>query len=147
MKSPSPLSHPPPLDCLSVVDSLKRIWAVKGIKNVFKTLDFDTLNIQRVKFLLPIFNGDVFFELLPIDMLGPSHMMHGIDKRHDGHAWTKTVTSNIKSDMSLTFCTSTCISHLYCENKDCEYTFHIHRTSLINERKWDGFIVTTIPTR
>jgi hypothetical protein len=28
--------------------------------------------------------------------------MHGMDKRHDGHAWTKTVTSNIKSDMSLT---------------------------------------------
>jgi hypothetical protein len=68
-----------------------------------------------------------------------------MDKRHDGHAWTKTVTSNIKSDMSLTFRTSTCIGHLRCENQDCEYTFRIHRTSPVNERKWDGFTVTTIP--
>ena len=43
------------------------------------------------------------------------------------------------------FCTSTCIGHLYCENQDCEYTSRIHRTFLINEREWDGFIVTTIP--
>ena len=48
-KSPSPLSHPPPLvyhqKCLSIVDSLKKIRAIKGFRNVFKTLDFDTLDI------------------------------------------------------------------------------------------------------
>ena len=48
-KSPSLLSHLPPHIChqkfLSVVDSLKRIWALKGIRNAFKTLDFDTLDI------------------------------------------------------------------------------------------------------
>jgi hypothetical protein len=48
-KSPSPLNHPPPnvcnQKCLSVVDSLKRIRASKGVRNVFKTLDFDTLDI------------------------------------------------------------------------------------------------------
>jgi hypothetical protein len=70
-------------------------------------------------------------------------MMHGMDKHHDGHAWTKTVISNIKSDMSLTFRTSTRIGYLRCENQDCEYTSHIHRTSPVNE--WDGFTVTTIP--
>jgi hypothetical protein len=62
-KSPSPLSHPPSnvcsQNCLSVLDSLRRIRASKGVRNVFKTLDFDTLDIQRVKFLLPTFNGDV----------------------------------------------------------------------------------------
>jgi hypothetical protein len=68
-----------------------------------------------------------------------------MDKRHDGHAWTKTVTSNIKSDMCLTFCTSTCVGHLRCENQDCKYTSCIHRTSPINEREWDGFTVSTIP--
>jgi hypothetical protein len=47
--------------------------------------------------------------------------------------------------MSLTFRTSTCIGHLRCENQDCEYTSHIHRTSPVNEREWDGFIVMTIP--
>jgi hypothetical protein len=148
-RSPISLSHPMPhvchQKCFSVVDSLKRIRASKGVRNVFKTLDFDTLDIQRVKFLPPTFNGDVLIELPPVDTSGPFHMMHGIDKRHDGHAWTKTVTSNIKSDMSLTFRTSTCIGHLSCENQDCEYTTRIHHTSPINEREWDGFTVTTIP--
>jgi hypothetical protein len=95
--SPSPLNHPPPnvcrQECLSVLDSLKRIRASKGVRNVFKTLDFDSLDIQRVKFLPPTFNGDVLFELPPVDTSGLFHMMHGMDKRHDGHAWTKTVTS------------------------------------------------------
>ena len=48
----TPISHPPPYvvhpTSLSVVDCLKRIHASKGVRNVFKTLDFDTLNIQRV---------------------------------------------------------------------------------------------------
>jgi hypothetical protein len=98
-----------------------------------------------MKFLPSTFNGDVFFELPPVDTLGPFRMMHGMDKRHDGHAWTKTVTSNIKSDMSLTFRTSTCIGHLRCENQDCKYTSRIHRSSPVNEREWDGFTVTIIP--
>jgi hypothetical protein len=148
-RSANPLSHHVPHvvhpTSLSVVDSLKRIRASKGVRNVFKTLDFDTLDIQRVKFLPPTFNGDVFFELPPVDTSGPFHMMHGMDKRHDGHAWTKTVTSNIKSDMCLTFRTSTCVGHLCCENQDCEYTSRIHCTSPINEREWDGFTMSTIP--
>jgi hypothetical protein len=115
-----------------------------GARNEFKTVDFDTLDIQRVQFLPPTFNGDVLFELPPVNMSGPFHMIHGMDKRHNGHAWTKTITSNIKSDMSLTFRTSTCVGHLRCENQDCEYTSRIHRTSPVNEREWDGFIVTTI---
>ena len=48
-KSPSLQSHPPPhVVCpttFSIVDSLKRIRAIKGVRNVFKTLDFDTLDI------------------------------------------------------------------------------------------------------
>ena len=98
-----------------------------------------------MKFLPPTFNGDVLFELPEVDKSGSFHMMHGMDKRHDGHAWTKTVTSNIKSDVSLTFHTSTCIGHLRCENQKCEYTTRIHRTSSINEREWNGFTVTTFP--
>jgi hypothetical protein len=148
-RSPNPLSHPPPLvgplKSISIVDSLKRIRASKGVRNVFKTLDFDSLDIQRVKFLPPTFNGDVLFELPPVDTSGPFHMMQGMDKRHDGHAWSKSITSNIKSDMSLTFRTSTCIGHLRCENQDCEYTSRIHRTAPVNEREWDGFTITTIP--
>ena len=85
-KSPIPLSHMLSYvvhpTSLSVVDSLKRIWTSKGIRNIFKTLDFDTLHIQRVKFLPPTFNGDALFELLPVDTSSPFHMMHGMDKRH-----------------------------------------------------------------
>jgi hypothetical protein len=112
-----PISRPPPhighQKSLSVVDSLKRIRATKGARNVFKTLDFDSLNIQRVQFFPSTFNGDVLFELPLVDTSGfqrYTKLMHRMDKRHDGHAWTKTVTSHIKSDMSLTFCTSTCIA-------------------------------------
>jgi hypothetical protein len=143
------LSHPSPQDgnekSISVVDSLRRIRASKGVRNVFKTLDFNSLDIQRVKFLPPTFNGDVLFELPLVDTSGPFHMMHGMDKRHDGHAWTKAVTSNIKSDMSLTVRTSTCIGHLCCENQDCDDTSYIHHTSPVNEREWDGFTVSTTP--
>jgi hypothetical protein len=50
-KSPIPLSHPPPhighQKSLSIVDSLKRIRASKGARKVFKTLDFNSLDIQR----------------------------------------------------------------------------------------------------
>ena len=98
-----------------------------------------------MKFLPPIFNGDVLFELPAVDKSGSFHMNHKMDKHHDGHAWTKTVTSNIKSDISLTFYTSTCIGHLQCENQECEYTTHIHHTSSVNEREWNGFTVTTFP--
>jgi hypothetical protein len=148
-RSPMPLSHTAAYvghqKSLSVVDSLKRIRASKGAWNVIKTLDFDSLDIQRMQFLPPTFNGDVLFELPPVDTSGPFHMIYGMDMRHDGHAWTKTVTSNIKSDTSLTFRTSICIGHLCCENQDCKYTSRIHRTSLINVRESDGFTMTTIP--
>jgi hypothetical protein len=97
-----------------------------------------------MQFLPPTFNGFVLFELPPVDTSSPFHVMYGMDKRHDGHAWTKTVTSNIKNDLNLTFRSSTCIGHLRCENHDCEYTSRIHRTFPINEREWDGFTVTTI---
>jgi hypothetical protein len=48
-RSPIPLSHPAPhvghQKSLSVVDFLKKIRATKGARNVFKTLDFDSLDI------------------------------------------------------------------------------------------------------
>ena len=148
-RSPSSLCRPSPnalcYTSSCIVDSLRRIRAIKGVRNVFKTLDFDTLDIQRVKFLPPTFNGDVIFELPALDKSGSFHMMHGMDKHHDGHAWTKTVTSNIKSEVSLTFRTSTYNGHLRCENQECEYTTRIHRTSTVNECEWDGFTVAAIP--
>ena len=65
-----------------------------------------------------------------------------MDKHHDGHPWTKTVISNIKNNINLTFCTSSCTCHLCCGNQDCEYTTCVHGTSLVNEMEWDGFTPT-----
>jgi hypothetical protein len=74
-------------------------------------------------------------------------LMHGMDKRHDGHAWTKTITSHIKNDMSLAFHTTTYVGHLHCKNQDSEYTSRIHCISLMNEMEWDGFTLTTFPVK
>jgi hypothetical protein len=144
----TPIYRPPPYYghqmSFSVVESLRRLQASKGARNVFKSLDYDSLNIQRVQFLPPTFNGDVLFELPMVaisDLQMLAKLMHKMDKRH---AWTKTVIFHIKNDMSLTFRTSTCVGHLRCENQDCKYTSRIHCTSPVNELKWDGFTVITI---
>jgi hypothetical protein len=77
-----PLSHPVPhighQKSLSVVDSLKRIRVSKRAGNVFKTLDFDNLDIQRMQFLPPTLNGNVLFELPPVDTSG--FQTHGLQK-------------------------------------------------------------------
>jgi hypothetical protein len=125
------------------VDLLKRPWVSKGARNAFRNLNYDTLDIRRVQSLPPAFDGDVLFELPLVDtsvLHTLSKSMQGMDKHHDGHAWTKTVTSNIKNDMDLTFRTSTCAGHLRCGNQDCEYTTRVHRTSPVNEMEWNGFI-------
>jgi hypothetical protein len=147
-RSRIPLSHPEPHvgheKLLSVVDSLKRLQASKGARNAF---NYDSLDIQRVQFLPPTFNGDVLFELPPVNMSGlqtHTKLMHGMDNRRNGHAWTKTITSHIKNDMSLMFYTSIYVGHLNCENQDCKYTSRIHRISPVNKLEWDGFIGTKL---
>jgi hypothetical protein len=128
-RTPTPITHPPCQvgyqKCQSVVDLLKRPWVSKGARNAFRNLNYDTLDIRRVQSLPTAFDGDVLFELPPVDTSALhtlSKSMQGMDKHHDGHAWTKTVTSNIKNHMDLTFRTSTCAGHLRCGNQDCEYT-------------------------
>ena len=56
---------------LNIVDSLKRLQATKGARKVFRNLNYDNLDIQRVQFLPPTFNGDVLFELPLVDMDRP----------------------------------------------------------------------------
>jgi hypothetical protein len=85
-QSPSPDGHQ---QSLSVVDSLKRLQALKGAWNAFKSLDYNSLTIQRVQFLPLSFNKDVLFELPLVDtssLQSHAKLMHGIDKRHDRHA-------------------------------------------------------------
>jgi hypothetical protein len=101
------------------VDCLRKLRASKGSRNALKGLNYDTVKLLRVNFLLPIFNGDVVFELPSIgSFVGnlQAKLMVGMDKRHNGYAWTKTITSLIKNDMGLTFCTSSCVGHLCYNN-------------------------------
>ena len=138
-RTSTPISDPPPnighQQSLSVVDSLKKLQASKGAMNAFRNLDYGNLDIQKVQFLPPFLNGNVLFELPPLDMSALqsyTKLKHRMDKHHYNHAWTKTITSHIKNDMSLMFYTSICIGHFHCENQDCKYTFRIHCTSPMN---------------
>jgi hypothetical protein len=51
-RTPIPISHPSPhighQQFLSIVDSLKRLRATKGVRNAFKSLVYDILDIQRL---------------------------------------------------------------------------------------------------
>ena len=82
------------------------------------------------------------FVLLPVGVL-TSHTkaqsMDGMDKRFDGHVWTKTQTTNITNDLGLVFRSSTCVGHLECHNPTCDYLQRAQHTSTVNDTDLDGF--------
>jgi hypothetical protein len=101
------------------VECLRKLSASKGSRNALKRLDYDTIKLLRMDFLPPVFNSDLVFELLPIgnpSMDSQVKLMVGMNKQHDRQALTKTITSHIKDDMSLTFCSSSFIGHFRCDN-------------------------------
>ena len=61
----------------------------------------------------------------------------GMDKRHDGHVWSKTLTTNITNSQGFTFKTS-CLGHLRCTNSSCEFLRRSHRLQPVNEMEWEG---------
>jgi hypothetical protein len=126
---------------VSIVACLKKLGSRPGSKNPLKNLDFNSIRHERVDFLPPKFDGDVLFEFPPAGPLASqtqAKAMQGMDKRYDGHIWTKTITTNIMNDMGLRFRTSKCVGHLRCENKECEYLHRTHRISPVNETEFDG---------
>ena len=111
-------------------------------KNILKRLDYDSIKTVSVDFLPPEFDGDVLFVLPPVGPLAAhskARSMEDMDKRYDGHMWTKTMTTNITNSLNLTFWSSTCVSHLRCENLHCEYLQRTHRALSFNETEFDGF--------
>jgi hypothetical protein len=81
--------------------------------NELQTLDYDKILLQKIQFLLIIFDGDILFELLLI--LSTAHnpsQMQGMDKKYDGHAWCKLVTTNIKNSFRFSFRKACCLGHL-----------------------------------
>ena len=142
-------------DSVSVVDCLKKLSARKGSKSVLSKVDFHKIKTEKVDFLPPRFDGDVLFEFPPAGKYASqsqAKLLQGMDKRYDGHAWTRTITSNIKNDMGLTFRMSSCLGHLQCTNAACDYLSRVHRSSEANEIEWDGvssltFEVGSIPPK
>ena len=136
-----PLQPPSSCVCVSIVDCLKKLATRPGKKNLLKKLDYSSIRHERVQYLPAIFNGDVMFEL-PLAGTSASQTqaksMQGMDKRYDGHVWTKTITTNITNDMGLSFRFSSCVGHLRCENKECAYLTREHRIFEVNETEFDG---------
>ena len=126
---------------LLVLVFLRALRALKGSWNALSRLDYDSIPAYAVQTLPPKFNGDVIFELPPVSV---SHMctsakgMSGMDKRHDGHVWSKTLTTNITNSQGFTFKTSSCLGHLRCTNSSCEFLSRNHRLQPVNEMEWEG---------
>ena len=120
---------------------LRALRALKGSRNALSRLDYDSILAYAVQTLPPKFNGDVIFELPPVST---THMstyakgMSGMDKRHDGHVWSKTVTTNITNSQGFTFKTSYCLGHLQCTNSSCDFLRRSHRLKAVNKMEWEG---------
>ena len=71
--------------------------------------------------------------------------MKGMDKRYDGHVWTKTQTINISKDLGLVFRSSTYDSHLECHNPNCDFLQRPHRTSIVNDIDFNNFTNEPFP--
>jgi hypothetical protein len=104
-------------------------------------INFDAIRLQQVDYLPLRYDGDVIFEVPPLGDHGQNtkaKQLRGMDRRYDGHAWSRTITSNIHNDLKLLFRTSSCLGHLRCDNPTCEYLQRDHMTSKVNETEWEG---------
>lgn len=137
--SSQPPLHPDFFEIPSILDLLKTLAHTPGCKNEIRSLDFSTLHVRRVKYLPPIFNGFVMFELPPLSPTADvkiGRLLDGMDKKYDGHVWCKTKTTNIKNDVGLTFRRAVCVGHIQCQNDLCSF---FTRSSKHNDTEWDGF--------
>jgi hypothetical protein len=67
--------------------------------------------------------------------------MQGMDKKYDGHAWCKLITTNIKNSFGLSFKKAFCLGHLRCVHDDCEDCIHLMQvicSTSRNETLWCG---------
>lgn len=91
---------------MSVVDVLKKLASRKRSKNVLPRVDYSSIVIEQVDFLPPQYDGDIVFQFPPFGCHGAhsaTKQLRGMDKPYDGHAWTRTITSNIMNDLGLFF--------------------------------------------
>ena len=84
-----------------------------GRKNILKKIDYSVIRHERVDYLPAVFDSAVIFELSPTGHTASrsqAKSMQEIDKRYDGHVWTKTITTNITNEFGLSFRSSACVA-------------------------------------
>jgi hypothetical protein len=63
------------------------------------------------------FNGDILFELPPIQHpLGQFEKLQGMDRKFNVHVWCKLQTSNTKNSLGQAFKMTKCLGHLCYQN-------------------------------
>jgi hypothetical protein len=137
----APKVFPLSQDTVSIVPFLKQLASMPGKKNILKKIDYSVIRHDRVEYLPALFDGDVIFELPPVGHTASrsqAKSMQGMDKRYDGHVWTKTITTNITNEFGLSFRSSACVGHLRCNNKECEYLIRRPRIFEVNETEFEG---------
>ena len=142
-----PATQPRASEC--IVNCLWRLASMPSQKSVLKLLNYSTLKTVYADFLPPRFDGDVIFVFPPVSAsasTSKAKAMDGMDKRYDGHVWTKTQSTNITNNLSLTFRSSICVGHLQCQNPHCDYLHRAHQTSSVNDTDFDGFTTRPFPT-
>jgi len=97
----------------SIISCLCAMVLPKQTSNELKTLDYDNIFLQKVQFLPIIFDGGILFKLPPIHSNAYNFsQMQGMDRKYNGHAWSKLVTTNIKNSFGLSFRKACCLGHL-----------------------------------
>lgn len=125
----------------SIVECLKKLVGRKGSRNVFKQIDYHTVDIHGVEFLPPKYNGDIIFEFLPLGSSSKdtkAKHLCGMDKQYDGHVWTRTHISNSTNEFGLIFCMSFFCGYLLCKYVDCKFLTLVHWIADENVSEWDG---------
>ncbi len=87
--------YPLSQDTVSIVPLPKQLATMPGRKNILKKIDYLVIRHERVEYLPAVFDGTVIFELPPTchtTARSQAKSMQGMDKRYDGHVWTKTIT-------------------------------------------------------
>ena len=152
--TPPPVSLDPQCDVppfplkstFSILQCLCTLASMPDRKNIFKKLYYDTLQIQKVKFLPTCFDGDLMF-VLPQLM---SFLI--IRKPNSWMAWTNAMTAMFGPNPDHQyhqwhgpFYLLLRVRHLLCQNPQCDYLHRAHRTSPVNDTDLDGFTKESFP--
>lgn len=74
----------PSFEGVSIVQRLKNLGARKRSKNVLSQIDYNTIRIESVEFLLPVYDGDIIFEFPPLgyrEKQTAAKQIQGTDKK------------------------------------------------------------------